>query len=100
MSVQGQSRRATTFAMSGVAPIAAVMLQCHESVEKCQQRTPAVHTSSSKLLNQPGHLSWCASSILSGSDVANPLATDGRTVRRNTYRWTGPICIALPPTEH
>src|SRR5258708_4840416 len=34
------------------------------------------------------------------SEVANPLATGGRTVSRITYRWTGPICIALPPTEH
>jgi hypothetical protein len=30
MSQVGQSRRTTMFVMSGIAPIAAVMLQCHD----------------------------------------------------------------------
>jgi hypothetical protein len=35
MSQLDQSGRTTIFAMSGLAPIAAVMLQCRESVQKC-----------------------------------------------------------------
>jgi hypothetical protein len=30
MSLQGQSRRTTMFAMSGLAPISAMLLQCHD----------------------------------------------------------------------
>jgi hypothetical protein len=49
MTAVGQSRRTTIFAMSGLAPIAAVMLQCRDwsksaitGCEHLQQRRPSL----------------------------------------------------------